>query len=99
MKNLLCIALFSVALLVNAAEEKEIVINDVSVIKDSDFNNETFDDFADCGEEGNLEYHLARQAGYNHRVARRLRRSYVRDCRGGTWAWIGVCVGFIGHCD
>jgi hypothetical protein len=119
MKKLLCIALFSIAIMANAnnnkkdivvnnsteivtnaSNENEISINDVLEFENGDFNEETFEDYSDCGDQGDLYYsNLMATGNYTHRQARSLRRDNVRECRGGTWAWLGVCVGFIGHCD
>ena len=54
---------------------------------------------SDCGAQGDALYQQLRDAGEDHRDVRSARRDFVRDCRGGTWAWLGVCIGFIGHCD
>jgi len=47
---------------------------------------------SDCGEKGNLYYAKLRDKGYSHRDARAERRDNVRECRGGTWAWLNVFV-------
>lgn len=109
MKKLLCIALFSIAIMANANSKKEIAVTnsdetEISTssfleIENSNFMNENFELDVDCGAEGDLYYTQLREAGLDHREARSERRDFVRDCRGGTLAWIGVCIGFIGHCD
>lgn len=111
MKKLLCIALFSMAIAASAANEKELLPIDVKEatvefdfskeIKtdNSNFGSDAIEVLVDCGEQGDLVYSQAMQQGNSHRVSRELRRDFVRDCRGGTWAWLGVCIGFIGHCD
>jgi len=101
MKKLLCIALFFTAIVASAAEKKEIITSNSTVInfEDSDFEKETFEDSGSCSEQGNLLYAHLKEAGMSHRDARSGRRDFVRECRGGTWAWLGVCIGFIGHCD
>jgi len=109
MKNLLCIALFSFAMMANASNEKEVVTNVIDEkeiliensfeTESSDLNDEAFEDFVSCSDQGNLLYAQLTEAGMSHRDARSERRDFVRECRGGTWAWIGVCIGFIGHCD
>lgn len=109
MKKLLCIALFSMAIMTNAANEllpKNVTgvktENDFSkTIKteNSNIENETIEVLVDCGEQGDQLYHQLIQSGMSHRDARAERRDNVRECRGGTWAWLGFCIGFIGHCD
>jgi hypothetical protein len=109
MKKLLCIALFSMTIMTNAANEllpKNVtgvkIENDISkTIKteNSNIENETIEVLVDCGEQGDQLYSQLMLAGSDHRDARSERRDFVRACRGGTWAWLGVCIGFIGHCD
>lgn len=100
MKKILCIAIFSVAIMANANNEKEVVVNNsTEIITNTTDEKEIFEDDSDCGDEGDLAYSNARNAGLDHREARSIRRTKVRECRGGTWAWIGVCIGLIGHCD
>jgi hypothetical protein len=111
MKKLLCIALFSMAIVASAANEKELLPIDVKEVTveydfskeiktdNSNFASDAVEVLVDCGEQGDVMY-LERMAdGLTHREARDERRAFVRNCRGGTWAWIGVCIGFIGHCD
>ena len=99
------------AIVANASNVKEILpikINEIVIdceftreinTVNSDIKNYAIDVLVDCGSEGDVVYAQAIEAGYNHRDARSIRRDFVRDCRGGTWAWIGICIGFIGHCD
>lgn len=95
MKNLLCIALLSVAFLVNAAEEKEIVINNFEDIT-TEFTmcGNEFSDyvmFFGCGSQGNSYYNHLKSLGLSHREARSERRDFVRDCRGnGPNGWLSV---------
>lgn len=109
MKKLVCIALFSFAINANANEKKEILANkdEEKIVSNNlleinvEFTTETSDDemFFDCGSDGDIHYQELIMAGESHREARSSRRDFVRDCRGGTWAWLGFCAGFIGHCD
>lgn len=100
MKKLLCIALFSIAMVVNATESnKEVEVKnatEVTVEKSDLKHNQMFNDELDvekgCGEKANLEYAKWRDQGYSHREARLLRRDWVRGCRGGTWVWLDVGV-------
>lgn len=111
MKKLLCLALIGVSIMASAANAKCILpdnAKEVSIGRDfsEDIESEiayvqyeTIEVIVDCGEQGDLLYSQLIQAGATHRDARAERRDFVRDCRGGTWAWLGICVGFIGHCD
>jgi hypothetical protein len=111
MKKLLCIALFSMAIVASAANEKELLPIDVKEatvefdfskeIKtdNSNFGSDAIEVLVDCGAQGDVLYMQLTEAGEDHRDARSARRDFVRDCRGGTWAWLGVCIGFIGHCN
>jgi hypothetical protein len=112
MKKLLCVALFSIAIMAKATEKKEIVPNNSRELKIEKINLSTASEtesidvaveplkvLADCGAQGDAYYHRLMDAGADHRDARSARRDFVRDCRGGTWAWLGVCIGFIGRCD
>lgn len=99
MKKLLCIALFSIAIMANAietketltktSEEKEVVVNNTikKGVYDSDLQKETSVDamFFGCASEGNGRYAIWREEGYSHREARALRRAYVRKCRNYFW--------------
>lgn len=44
-----------------------------------------------CGSTGNAMYDDLRFNGMSHRDARRERRAFVRECRGGRW-W-EICIG------
>ena len=92
MKKYLCIALFSIAIMANAAEKKEIVANNSKEIKIEKANFEKIGDntltsnmFFGCASDGNQHYEIWREEGYSHREARSKRRSWVRDCRGHFW--------------
>lgn len=92
MKNLLCIALFSIAIMANAAEKKEIVTNNSKEIKvEKAAFEKTVDNtitsimFFGCASEGNERYAIWRSEGFSHRKAREKRRAYVRKCRGNFW--------------
>lgn len=105
MKKLVFIALFSFAITASAVEKKEIVEKEVLTEQTSkvDSSNEIIDiteeTLVDCTAEGNNYYSDLRYDGASHREARSKRREFVRECRGGTWAWVGFCIGFIGKCD
>jgi hypothetical protein len=104
MKKLLCIALFSIAIMANAAEKREIVVNNSKEVKvekndfskemktvKSDFKIEISEDeiFFGCGSDGNDLYDALIALGLDHRDARAARRVFVRDCRGfGPGGWI-----------
>ncbi|TXD54212.1 MULTISPECIES: hypothetical protein [unclassified Polaribacter] len=105
MKKLLCIAFFSIAMMASTAAKKEIVVNNTKEVKveKSDIFKEIKtlnlepekeiseeDMFFGCGSDGNFYYALKRDEGMNHRDARAERRAFVRNCRGGTWAWLSI---------
>ncbi|CAM1348520.1 hypothetical protein [Tenacibaculum insulae] len=100
MKKLLCIALFSIAMVVNATEsKKEVEVKNTTELQveknllenNQSSNNEVYV-VQGCGERANLEYDKWREAGFTHREARSLRRDWVRGCRGGALAWLDVGV-------
>lgn len=85
MKKLLCIAVFSLAVMSSTTKE----INTENKISDIIENIISIDeDSSNCGSDGNLEYIKARDRGLSHRAARAERRAFVRKCRGGTWMWL-----------
>lgn len=105
MKKLLCIALFSMAIMANANNKKEIATSSFKEVKsDMTFqlegvNQMTYDyetssealTFEGCGERGNNLYDQARKDGNSHREARQLRRADVRKCRGlPENGWLGA---------
>jgi len=100
MKKLMCIALFSFAIMSNAMEKKEIVTNNSKEIKvekfdyshenktENNYFNENItkvDMFFGCGSEGNGVYDIEMIEGRTHREAREIRRAYVRECRNYFW--------------
>jgi hypothetical protein len=98
MKKLVCIALFSFAVMANAKEKKEIVIssdqkevvinNESEITSEfSNFNEKTSEIaiFFGCGSEGNQIYDIEISEGENHRDARATRRAWVRKCRNYFW--------------
>jgi len=93
MKKLLCIALFSIAIMANATEKKEIVTNDFKEVKveinESSSEFETVKNDLGCGKQGNNYYSLKRSEGMSHREARAYRRAYVRKCRNYFWQFQG----------
>lgn len=97
MKKLFLIASFSMAMLANANENKEVEFNNsIKVELNNDEQTTTSDAFFyGCGSAGNVYYNELREAGMDHRGARSERRDFVRDCRGGKW-WevcvMGVCI-------
>ena len=111
MKKLLCFALIGMSIMANAANAKEILADNAKVVaierdfakeiksENAEISYETIEVFVDCGDQGDVLYMQLTEAGMDHRDARSERRDFVRDCRGGTWAWLGFCAGFIGNCD
>ena len=92
MKKLLCIVLFSIAIMANAAEKKEIVANNFKEIKVEKATFEKIGDntltsnmFFGCASDGNHIYAIERAEGASHREARKTRRAWVRGCRGYFW--------------
>jgi len=92
MKKLLCIAFFSIAIMANAADKKEIVTDNSKEVKIEKATTEKTGDntlrtnmFFGCASQGNEHYAIWRDQGYTHRQARAMRRAWVRDCRGGGW--------------
>ena len=95
MKKLLCIAIFSIAIMANANNKKEIVINNFKELKieatvhlNATFSTNNAEKLSQynfvvfgCGEGGNNTYDTAREKGSSHREARRERRIAVRKCR------------------
>ncbi|TXD54214.1 MULTISPECIES: hypothetical protein [unclassified Polaribacter] len=108
MKKLLCIAFFSIAIMVNATAKKETVTNNSKevMIEKSDldkklktenieFNTDIseVDMFFGSGSQGNSMYAEYRGAGMSHRDARAERRAYVRDFRGnGPDEWLSIFI-------
>ena len=84
MKKLLCIALFSIAIMANAAEKKEIKVEKATFEKIGD-NTLTSIMFFGCASDGNQIYDIEISEGATHREARAIRRAWVRACRGGFW--------------
>ena len=87
------------AFLVNATEEKEIVINNFEDITTEPISleNELIAEvmFFGCGSQGNSVYAEYRGNGMSHRDARRVRRAWVRDCRGfGPNGWWSIGISF-----
>ena len=105
MKKLLCIALFSVAIMANANNKKEILtsnFNEVKIEKTiqlEELNAMAYTHvsatdafvFGECNDRGNAAYDDARENGSSHREARSLRRAEVRKCRSlPPNGWIGA---------
>lgn len=96
MKKLVCIALFSFAMMANATERNEIETNnskevktEKSTVKKAEKTSISEEDFFwGCGSEGNAYYSTLRSEGMDHRDARSARRAFVRKCRGGGWKWV-----------
>ena len=82
------------AFLVNATEEKEIVINNFEDITTEPISleNELIAEvmFFGCGSQGNSYYEGLVSGGMSHRDARTRRRGFVRDCRGGKWWGVSI---------
>lgn len=82
------------AFLVNATEEKEIVINNFEDITTEPISleNELTAEvmFFGCGSQGNSWYSIKRSEGLTHRQARASRRSFVRKCRGRSTSWLNI---------
>jgi hypothetical protein len=92
MKKLLCIALFSIAIMANATVKKEIVVNNSKEVKvekvtfeKTGYNTLTSIMFFGCASDGNQIYDIAISEGATHREARAIRRAWVRKCRAGFW--------------
>ena len=100
MKKLVCIALFSIAIMANATEKKKVIGNNskeiVKNIKGETeivVNNSLNVMFFGCGSEANRWYNVYREHEYNHREARYLRRVWVRKCRGnGPNGWWSILI-------
>ena len=77
MKKLLCIALFSIAIMANAAEKKEIVANNSKEIKVEKVGDNTLTSimFFGCSSDGNQIYDIEIANGATHREARATRRA------------------------
>ena len=108
MKKLLCVALFSIALMANASEKKEILTNnsnDIKVektelkkgitIEKNDFEEVVSEEtlFFGCSGDGNELQDSLIEAGSSHRDARAERREFVRHCRGTEDGWIADILG------
>ncbi len=92
MKKLVCIALFSIAIMANATEKKRVIVNNSKEIvtntkekMKNEVNNFKDVMFFGCGSEGNAWYSHLRMEGKSHRDARKARRAYVRRCRNYFW--------------
>ena len=93
MRKLLCLAIFSIAIMANAAVKNEIVTNNSKevYVEMSDLKMENFEEDMrmGCGSQGNQHYKIKRSEGASHREARKSRRAYVRECRGYFWQFEG----------
>jgi len=95
MKKLLCIALFSIAIMANAAEKNENAANNSNEVKaeNSDFEKVISIDgklaVLGCTKDGNAYYGMLRSEGMDHREARTARRAFVRECRNYFWQFQG----------
>jgi hypothetical protein len=105
MKKLLCIAVFSIAIMANANNKKEIATSNFEAVKiEKTIQLEELNAmayihvsatdafvFGECNERGNRLYENARKDGNSHREARQLRRADVRKCRGlPENGWLGA---------
>lgn len=95
MKKLLCIALFSIAIMANATEKKENVANNFNEVKTENFDFEKVTSvdgklaILGCTKDGNAYYSMLRSEGMDHREARTARRAFVRECRNYFWQFEG----------
>lgn len=107
MKKLLCIALFSIAIMANANNKKENVTSNFEAVKIEkilksnsinlfDYSLELSQNslaFFGCGEEGNEQYDKNIKAGLSHRDARAERRKFVRKCRNlPEGGWLSIAL-------
>ena len=102
MKKLLCIAVFSFAIMASTTAKKETVANNNSKevvkiekndLKMSEIEISEKNEFFGCGSEGNGYYNIKREEGMSHREARSARRAYVRKCRGnGPDGWLSIFI-------